>query len=648
LVVASAAGVTILVAVALGWLGWRLLSQEHALEQQRRRDRLEQAADGLLTRLLRALTEAEIRLAQVGSAPPWNMPDPPSGGATVLIRPAGVEIRPAGALVYVPVLPAAAPFDESLFEEAEKFEFRDKDYARAESALRSLTTSSNSRVRAEARLRLARVQAKGGNTSQALSTYGQLRTEDILSSSEAPYSLLARFERCKLLASAGTREPLDRELADLLTALDAGRWPLRKDAYLYYVSEARAFTGRSTGSADCSSKLVLSDAVHTLWEEWESGGRRQLRPGRRVFGSGENRTLILTNSTPDRIAAAVYPQGAIRQLVAGAGWEEAMRDGNVGAVLDEDGKPILGSAPTRSSSIQASRTLAAAQIPWTLQLASSADADVPLLARRDRLYVAGLLAIALVVGLACYAMVRGVLREIRATRLQSDFVSAVSHEFRSPLTTLCQLTEMLAQGRVHDESRRRTYFDVLQKEAGRLNRLVENLLDFGRMEAGRRQYRPESVDLYELVREAVYVFQEEISGSGYGFELTGGAGIALEADREALRRVVRNLVENAVKYSPDSRTVWIEASQESGNAVLRVRDAGMGIAPQEQERVFDKFVRGQAAKVACIQGSGIGLAMVKEIVTAHQGEVHLASEVGQGSTFTVCLPLDTSLNGSVP
>jgi signal transduction histidine kinase len=102
--------------------------------------------------------------------------------------------------------------------------------------------------------------------------------------------------------------------------------------------------------------------------------------------------------------------------------------------------------------------------------------------------------IALVVAIACYTMARGVLREMHAARLQSDFVSAMSHEFRSPLTTLCQLTELLAHGRIHDETRRRTYFDFLQKETARLNRLVENLLDFGRMEAGRRQYRPESID----------------------------------------------------------------------------------------------------------------------------------------------------------
>jgi two-component system sensor histidine kinase SenX3 len=112
--------------------------------------------------------------------------------------------------------------------------------------------------------------------------------------------------------------------------------------------------------------------------------------------------------------------------------------------------------------------------------------------------------------------------------------------------------------------------------------------------------------------------------------------------------VVRNLLENAVKYSPECRIVWIETGGENSNAVLRVRDHGMGIPQHEQNRIFDKFVRGQAAKDSCTQGTGIGLAMVRQIVHAHEGEVLLASGVGQGSTFTVRLPLNRNLNGNAP
>jgi signal transduction histidine kinase len=241
-----------------------------------------------------------------------------------------------------------------------------------------------------------------------------------------------------------------------------------------------------------------------------------------------------------------------------------------------------------------------------------------------------------------------VLREAAAGRLQSDFVSAVSHEFRTPLTTLRQLTELLAHGRVPDERRRQQYFDVLQKETSRLHQLVEDLLDFGRMDAGRRHYQLEPIDFSALVRDGVDEYCREATANGHRVELSVGAPAPLmvNADREAMRRVVRNLLENAVKYSPDSPVVWVETTCVSQSAVLRVRDEGIGIPGEEHTRIFEKFVRGEDAKRACIEGTGIGLAMVKEIVEVHRGEIQVSSEVGRGSTFQVRLPLREAAAGN--
>jgi signal transduction histidine kinase len=249
-------------------------------------------------------------------------------------------------------------------------------------------------------------------------------------------------------------------------------------------------------------------------------------------------------------------------------------------------------------------------------------------------------AIILLVVLACYAMARGVLREAAAGQLQSDFVSAVSHEFRSPLTTLRQLTELLAEGRIVDEERRRQYFSVLQKETSRLHKLVENLLDFGRMDAGRGQYRLEVLDLAAVVRNVAQQYEGEAGANGHTIEVASRQGpLPVDADREALQRVVRNLLENAVKYSPKADTVWVETDRDGHNAVLRVRDQGIGIPAEEKKRIFEKFVRGDAAKQAAIPGTGIGLAMVQEIVRVHHGAIDLSSEVGAGSTFMVRMPL---------
>jgi signal transduction histidine kinase len=187
------------------------------------------------------------------------------------------------------------------------------------------------------------------------------------------------------------------------------------------------------------------------------------------------------------------------------------------------------------------------------------------------------------------------------------------------------------------------YFEVLRKETLRLYQLVEDLLDFGRMDAGRRQYRIEAIDFSELVREGVLEYRDESNGHGHKIEIASNSeSLLVNGDKEALRRVVRNLVENAVKYSPNARTVWVETGCEQRAAVLRVRDEGIGIPPEEQSRIFETFVRGEAAKQACIPGTGIGLAMVQEIVRVHHGQLDVDSEVGRGSTFVVRLPLEES------
>jgi signal transduction histidine kinase len=646
-VVATTVSVTLLVAGALTWLGWRLLSQERVLEQQRSRDRLEQVADGLVAGLLRVLTEAESRLAQVGSAPPWRLPEPVPGAVAVLLRPEGIETRPTQALVYLPVLPQVA-IDELPFQQTDRLEFHDHDLAQTEVVLVRLANVASSRVSTEARLRQARVQAKSGRVAEALHTYRGLRNNGAVSSADVPYAVLARFESCRLLGDPGRRKERDQEAMELLAGLESGQWPMLKDAYAYYSAETRRLLQRAPEQTGASAKLAIAETVESLWASWESNRRNQFQPpGRRVYGSGRSCGLVLSNSTPERVAALVFPIEGIDHLVSAAGWKLLLSDNVSASLVDEQGEPVLGMVAANSSSV-ATRSLAAANIPWTIRVATRAGgASNSFLADRRSYLIFGLTGIAGLVAIACYAMARGVLREMNAAQLQADFVSAVSHEFRSPLTTLMQLTELLAHGRIHDDGRRRQYFDVLQKETGRLHRLVENLLDYGRMQSGRAQYRPKPIDLYELVRDAVREYQEEISGSGYALELKGATGAPLRADPEALRRLVRNLLENAVKYSPGCQTVWIEAGRENGDAVLRVRDRGMGIAPSEQVHVFEKFVRGSAAKQACIQGTGIGLAMVKEIVKGHRGEVQLESEVGQGSTFTVRLPIGATAAGGV-
>lgn len=230
--------------------------------------------------------------------------------------------------------------------------------------------------------------------------------------------------------------------------------------------------------------------------------------------------------------------------------------------------------------------------------------------------------------------------DAKRAQVQSDFVAAVSHEFRSPLTTIRTITDLLTDDRIPDEALRRQSFQYLRRETRRLQSLVEDLLVFGKIESGTSHYRLITCDAFRILKAVVADFREQAEATGFDIELDLTPESALiRADEESFRRIIRNLLENAVKYSPTSRQIWVLGAIEKQMVLLSVRDRGMGIDPTDQRAIFQRFYRGSAAKKAGIKGTGIGLAMAQQICDAMGGEIHLQSEVGIGSTFTVVFPL---------
>ena len=243
----------------------------------------------------------------------------------------------------------------------------------------------------------------------------------------------------------------------------------------------------------------------------------------------------------------------------------------------------------------------------------------------------------LVAGL--YFIGRAVTQEMDLAQLQSDFVSAVSHEFRTPLAAMRQLSELLAGGRVAHQERRQQYYESLAGESRRLQRLVENLLNVGRLQAGARPYHLEPLDPRALVEQVVAGFCAELANPGCEIEVSGDtAPVRLLADADAVGLALHNLLDNAVKYGGAGRPVSVSWARQGDRVALRVRDQGPGIPADERSRIFERFVRGTAATAANVRGTGIGLAMVQQVVTSHGGEVTVESAPGAGSVFTMWLP----------
>jgi len=252
------------------------------------------------------------------------------------------------------------------------------------------------------------------------------------------------------------------------------------------------------------------------------------------------------------------------------------------------------------------------------------------------LLLAGLLLSGTLILATLYLAYRAVERQLYLARMQSEFVNAVSHEFRTPITALTHLTEMLETDGAPEE-RKPAYYAALGRETRRLREMVEALLDFGRMESGRYKYKPEKLDLVEFVRGLVEEFREQPAAAQHDVVFETDQELqAVSADRETLRRAVWNLLDNAAKYSPPGKRVVAQVH----TAGISVEDEGPGIAGDEQKAIFQKFVRGRTARDAGVRGTGIGLAMVEAIARAHGGRVELRSRPGEGSRFTILLPRD--------
>jgi signal transduction histidine kinase len=240
---------------------------------------------------------------------------------------------------------------------------------------------------------------------------------------------------------------------------------------------------------------------------------------------------------------------------------------------------------------------------------------------------------------------RNVSKEMVLARLKSDFVSNVSHELRTPLSLIRLYAETLEMGRLNSREKYQEYYCIIRKESERLTALINNILDFSRIEAGRKEYDFRETDMRELVHNTLESYRYQIEQHGFTYEEKISDVPRLRVDREAMARSLLNLVNNALKYSQDRKYIAVNLYRENGAVKLEVIDHGIGIPDQEQPKIFEKFYRVGDPLVHNTKGSGLGLSLVRHIVQAHGGEVRVDSAPGEGSKFTIALPIKPEENG---
>jgi len=251
--------------------------------------------------------------------------------------------------------------------------------------------------------------------------------------------------------------------------------------------------------------------------------------------------------------------------------------------------------------------------------------------------------LSLLMGAGMLFAYRSLARELALAKLKSDFVSNVSHELRTPLSLIRLYAETLELGRISTPGKHQEYYEIIRKESERLTSLINNILDFSRIEAGKKEYSFRETDLADLVRSTLDSYRFEIEQNGFHFEQKIDNNLpSLRVDREAIARSLLNLVNNAVKYSSTEKYLGVHLYRRDGDVNLEVVDHGIGIPLKEQLKIFEKFYRVGDPLVHNTKGSGLGLSLVRHIVQAHGGVVVVESAPGRGSKFIITLPVQNS------
>jgi len=276
---------------------------------------------------------------------------------------------------------------------------------------------------------------------------------------------------------------------------------------------------------------------------------------------------------------------------------------------------------------------------YAVRVAPTGNAPVSWARRFVLIEVAFISLMGLVILAAIVFGLRYIVRQLELARIKSSFVSNVSHELKTPISLIRLAVETLEMGRFSSPAESEKFVRLIGRETLRLNQLVDNILDFARLEAGQRVFKFTDVDLVEVIRETLDSYRLRLEDQGFTLSVDLPEALpSVRGDANAIAQCLLNLLDNAIKYSRTRKEIRVSAAARDGEASISVADRGIGISPRDQRRVFEKFVRLETGLVHDVKGAGLGLSLVDQIVRAHGGRVEVASALGEGSTFTLVFP----------
>lgn len=563
---------------------------------------------------------------------------------------------------------------------AERREFRENDLPGAlDGYLRALRRTEDPRLEAIILNAVARAQKKSGLVREAVSTYETIIRDHgaVVVAGGMPLGPSAELEICALTRDLGEHTRSLQWAVRLYRSLLGREWTLERADFELFAGRVKSHI--ESYLADPPAGLAHEDHrtdFQALAEEEAEARRRTERmalfqeravpalearlraappsePSARSFvraaldvGSASyfvtvERPASIAAKEPESVWGLILDAEKLREDVLSPALLEGFPSGEAAwEVKGRDGTALLSSG-IQIEGLPMLRAGFAFNLPdWTIEFHHPPPRLIrTFLVSRRGLYFFIFLLIAGILVFGLVLTLRSVSHELELARMKSDFVSTVSHEFKSPLTSIRQLAEMLQSGRVPSDERRRKYYDILLEQSERLSLLTDNILGLAKIEEGKTEFAFKPTDLGAFLRTVISPVRERVRHEGFAIELEIEDSLPpIAVDRTTLAQAVANLVDNAIKYSGDSRRMTVSGRTEGSGVAIAVRDFGIGINKADVPRLFERFFRAGDELTRSVKGSGLGLTLVKRIVEAHGGTVGVESEPGKGSVFTIWLP----------
>lgn len=563
---------------------------------------------------------------------------------------------------------------------AEFFEFSKKNYSRAAGLYQKCTLSVPSRQHKAIALEgFGRCLLSSKKYDKAYKIYSELSTRygQFQNKAGHPHGILAAFQLYEIERRRKREENSLKILLKLYEKVRNGIWLINLPSYDFFIDEIESILNDKCNEGKFPEiqesyqalrkqqspylkallftdflKRKVAPKIKEKLTLSRMGGEAQ--PGRLLAAQKEDFCLISYSILPNFQAKKTYYGGfcwdlnSLKKEILPKVLGNLTKDSGFHfQIIDGSGRNILTGKEKLTPKDSLNLSYRQFPLPWKLLVSQPALKDLERTARRENFFYGVLLAFILALMLlGAFLIARDITRESETTRLKTEFVHNISHELKTPLTLIRLYGETLQRKENLKIDERQECYEIITKESERLSHLINNVLDFSRIEMGRKEFNFKKGNLTKVVLDTLESYRYHLEKKGFTIQSDIASDIPeMNFDGEAVASVLVNLLSNAMKFSPEEKEVTVILFKENGNTVLQVADKGIGITPKEISRIFKRFYRSKHEIVSETRGSGLGLTLVKHIIEAHGGRIKVESEPGKGSTFSVILPLSGPKKG---